>query len=124
MRKDIDINFNAHPMTGDLVIKRGFFAVEQSMRNLILTNMYERGYNVGVYSNVSNSLFENDLPLFRQTLKNNIDQVIKNYEPDVDLVDVVVTGTSNENEIEVTIYYTYATNPDVQSFKVDLQRLR
>lgn len=48
MRIDIDPNFSPHPMSKDLVTKSGDSAVESSIKNLVLTNYYERGFNVEV----------------------------------------------------------------------------
>ena len=39
---DLDLDFIAHPTTGDVVKKTGVDAIKRSVRNLILTNFYDR----------------------------------------------------------------------------------
>ena len=41
---DLDLDFTAHPVTKDIVLKRDVEAVKRSIRNLILTNQYERPF--------------------------------------------------------------------------------
>ena len=123
MRQDIDLHFTPHPLTGDLAMKRDRYAVDQSIRNLILTNFYERGFNIEVGSNVTDSLFENFTPLLQQTLKSNIKRVLSNFEPGVELVEVIA-NMNEPNELTVEIYYTYLNDPDTKSAIIPIRRLR
>ena len=53
--RDLNIGFKAHPVTGALLTVKNAESVKQGVRNLILTNHYERPYrpsyggNVGQY---------------------------------------------------------------------------
>lgn len=123
MRKDIDLNFIPHPLTGDLTFKTGKSAVEQSMKNLILTNYYERGFNVEAGSNLTDNLFDNFTPLIAQTMKDNIIQVLKNFEPNVEVVDVIVEQEES-NTVSVEIYYNIFNDPQVRSVVIPIRRLR
>jgi phage baseplate assembly protein W len=122
-RKDIDLSFTAHPLTGDLAIKRDQSAVDQSIRNLILTNFYERGFNIEVGSNVTDYLFENFTPLLQQTIKSNIRQVLNNFEPGVEIVDVIA-DMRESNKLTVEIYYNYLNNPEIRTAIIPIRRLR
>lgn len=122
MRKDFDFSFSPHPLTGDLPIKEDNRAIQQSLRNLVLTNFYERGFNTEVGSNMKSSLFENITPLVAQSLKEDIEEVIDNFEPNVELVDVAVRD--NDNELLCTVYYTIFNNPEIQEVTIPIQRLR
>lgn len=123
MRKDIDLSFTPHPLTGDLAMKSGRSAVDQSVKNLVLTEFYERGFNVEVGSNVTDSLFDNFTMLTQQTIKNNITKVLSNFEPGVEVVDVVADMTDT-NTLTVEIYYNYLNDPDVRTVVIPIQRLR
>lgn len=123
MRKDIDINFIPHPLTGDLSVKTGKSAVEQSMKNLVLTNFYERGFNVEAGSNLTDNLFEEFTPLTAQTMKDNIIQVLRNFEPNIEIVNVIVEQEES-NTINVEIYYNIFNDPQVRSVVIPLRRLR
>lgn len=123
MRKDIDLNFTPHPLTGDLSMKKDRSAVDQSMRNLVMTNFYERGFNVELGGNVSDSLFDNFTFLTQQTIKNNIVRVLQNFEPGVEVVDVIAEMKTS-NVLNVEIYYNYFNDPEVRSVTIPLERLR
>ena len=42
--KDLDLNFRAHPVTKDVVKRTGNAAIIGAVRNLILTNLYEKPF--------------------------------------------------------------------------------
>jgi hypothetical protein len=121
--KDIDFSFKPHPLTGDIATKSGNSAVQQSLRNLIRTNFYDRGFNVEVGSNIDFSLFENITSLTQQQLKDNITNVIQNFEPRVSLIDVAVKQVG-DNDLSVTLYYTVLNNPSEQVLTIDLSVIR
>lgn len=123
MRKDIDLNFVPHPLTGDLAMKTGRGAIDQSVKNLVLTNFYERGFNIEVGSNLPDSLFDNFTSLDQQTIKSNIIRVLKNFEPNVEVTEVISTLEQN-NELKVEIYYTYSNDPEVRSTVIPIRRLK
>ncbi len=123
MRRDIDFSFKRHPLTGDLATKTDSSALKQSIRNIVLTNFYERGFNVEVSSNLNASLFENVGNLMLQQVRDNISNALANFEPDCELLDVEVID-NDDNSISVTIYYNEFTNPDTQSISIELARLR
>lgn len=123
MRKDIDLSFKPHPLTGDLSTKTGSSAIRQSLINLIRTNYYDRGFNVEVGTNIDRSLFEHITVLTGQQLRDNISNTIRNFEPQVELLDVEVHDAGN-NEIKIKILYTELNNPKEQTLVIDLERIR
>lgn len=124
MRFDIDFNFGIHPLTGDLATKRSSGAIRQAIKNIVLTSFYERGFNIEFGTNLRSSLFENITQLTIQTMKDFIQEGIRNFEPHVELVDVVMQRGSNENTVYATIIYTEYNNPIEQSIIVELERLQ
>jgi len=123
MRKDIDLNFSIHPLTGDLAMKTGKSAIEQSMKNLLLTSYYERGFNIEIGSDIQSSIFENFSVLMQQTIKNNIVRLIDNFEPNVEVVEVMVS-MEESNELLIDIYYTYYNDPQINNVTIPIARLR
>lgn len=123
MRRDIDFSFKRHPLTGDIATKTDSTALKQSIRNIALTNYYERGFNVELASNLNASLFENVGNLMLQQIRDNITNSLNNFEPDCELIDVEVID-NDDNSITVTIYYNEFNNPDTQSVSIELARLR
>lgn len=125
MRKDIDLGFKKHPLTGDLVLKTGPAAIRQSLINIVRTNFYDRGFNVEVGTNTDFHLFENASMVTTNHLKLNITNSIKNFEPDVELVDVKVFDNKiDENTIVVKIYYVPLNSATTEELSISLERIR
>jgi phage baseplate assembly protein W len=105
---DLDLDFIAHPTTGDVVKKTGVDAIKRSVRNLILTNFYDRPFRSYIGSNAQKILFDN-INIFTATfLKDAIAEVIRNFEPRVRLPDTEM----NDNGIEVSV------DPDLNGYNV------
>jgi len=56
---DIPTNFDVHPVKEDLVLVTNESAVKRSIRNLLLTDPYERFFNPLIGSGIRQTLFEN-----------------------------------------------------------------
>jgi len=122
-RVDIDFNFRPHPLTGDITLKKGSSAIVQSLKNIVLTSFYERGFNVVFGTNVRSSLFELYSPLDLLTMKQFIIEAINIHEPDVEIYDVVVqSAIEDENSIEIIIQYTEYNSPDIRDVQIKLER--
>ena len=57
--KDLNLNFSINPVTGDVNTVTDVIAVKRSVRNLLLTNHYDRPFHREIGSNVPHLLFEN-----------------------------------------------------------------
>ncbi|CAB4162789.1 baseplate wedge subunit [uncultured Caudovirales phage] len=99
-------------------------SVNQSLKNLLLTNLGERLYQPTIGSNIINSLFELNLVENRNTLEFFIETTIKNNEPRVIPLQISVNSTDNENQIQIQIVYTLINNPTPISFSFLLKRAR
>lgn len=102
---DLDLNFTAHPVTGDVTKKLDIEAIKQSVRNLILTKNFERPFHSEIGSQVRAVLFEPASPSTTVILKKSIEDVINNFEPRVILDDVQVSGNIDDNAYYIKIYF-------------------
>lgn len=121
---DLDLDFIMHPTTKDVVIKKGPDAIKRSVRNLILTNFYDRPFRPYIGSSVNKMLFENFNPLTATFLKNAIFEVVNNYEPRVRLVDVQVSEDSDNNGMNVTLSYVILNRSEPVVTTIFLERIR
>ena len=103
--KDISLSFKRHPVTNDILALRNEDAIKRSVRNLVETVNEERFFNSLIGSHVRESLFELPDNQVRATLKSQIENSILNFEPRVDLTDVIVNHPNDTNDLEVTISY-------------------
>jgi phage baseplate assembly protein W len=121
---DLDLDFILHPTTKDVVRKFGPDAIKRSVRNLILTNFYDKPFRSGVGSNATRLLFENMTPLTNNFLKNAIIEVIRNYEPRVEVFSVEVEFDYDNNGYNATLNYIILNDNTQISTSVFLERIR
>ena len=122
--KDLDLDFLPHPVTGDVRKKVGDEAIKRSVRNLILTNFYERPFRAYIGSNAQKLLFEPITPMTATFLKNAIIETIRNFEPRVSLLDVNVSVSEDDNGYNVTMRYYINNVPVPVVSTIFLQRIR
>lgn len=102
---DIDLNFGLHPVTKDVVRKYDEEAIKASVKNLVLTQNYERPFHSEIGSQIRGLLFEPYSPLLNVILKKEITNTINNFEPRVQLIDVQIIAMPDNNDISVTIQF-------------------
>lgn len=121
---DLDFRFTKHPVKKDLVLSYDEQAVIRSVKNLILTNHYERPFQPDIGSNVRRMLFEPISPLTANYLQKEISDVIKNYEPRATLNEVFVDMSPDENSYTVYISFYLVNQSTPITINFLLQRLR
>jgi phage baseplate assembly protein W len=95
-----------HPDNHDLVIKKNEEAVKTAIRNLILTNKYERPFQPNFGSNIKKFLFDPINQITQQNIKDEITNTIETYEPRANLIEVRVTPYLDDNAYRVTIVFS------------------
>ena len=103
--KDISLSFKRHPVTNDILALTNEDAIKRSVRNLVETINEERFFNHLIGSRVRESLFEVPDNTIRATLKSQIENSILNFEPRVNLTDVIINHPNDTNDLEVTVAY-------------------
>ena len=121
---DLDLDFAAHPVTKDIVFKTDVEAVKRSIRNLILTNKYERPFQPEIDGGVTRHLFQLSTPHTKHDIKGAVENCILNFEPRAEIIDVTVGGDLDKNGFEITIMFRVVNTPDPVTIEVFLERLR
>ena len=121
---DLDLDFTAHPVTKDIVLKKDVEAVKRSIRNLILTNRYERPFQPNIDGGVTRHLFELSTPHTIHNIESAIRNCISNYEPRAEVLDVFVTGDLDNNGFHVSLSFRVINTPDPVTVELFLERLR
>ena len=103
--KDISASFQVNPLTNDLIVIKNTTAIARSLRNLVLTTPGERFFNENLGSQVNNLLFENVDDVTAMSVRQEIINVIENYEPRVKLLTVSVNANIDTYSMDVLIAY-------------------
>jgi|TARA_B100000614_G_scaffold98930_1_gene89064 phage baseplate assembly protein W len=121
---DIDLNFERNLVTSDVVAVEDVIAIKRAVKNLVQTNFYERPFQPVLGCGVRELLFENFTPMTKVFLQNKISEVLKNYEPRIDLTSVNVDDDQDNNRLIVDINFYVVGVPGPQTVSTFLQRLR
>lgn len=122
--KDLDLNFSIHPIRKDINIHKAEYAVINSVKNLILTNHFERPFQPEVGSNIRRLLFENVDVILAAQLEREIEETVNNFEPRVQISSIVATPAPDENGYKVIMEFFVINNPDPIKINFFLERIR
>ena len=123
--KDLNQNFGINPVTSDVTTVTDVNAVKRSVRNLLLTNHYDRPFHPEIGSNVQALLFENFGPITGNQLSRQIEEIISNYEPRARVETVECYPVPNTNTYDVRIYFYVENLPaELQEFQTILEAMR
>ena len=103
--KDISMSFKVSPLTFDLIANKNETAIARSIRNLILTAPGERPFNPELGSQVSRLLFNPMDDITTDSLREQISNTINNFEPRVNLRQVIVQPNFDVGEYDISIRY-------------------
>lgn len=122
--KDLDLNFTAHPVKKDVSKRLDEYAISNSIKNLVLTNFYERPFQPTIGSNVKRLLFDNVDVLTASLLEREIAECITNFEPRARVirVDAQPDADNNRYQIELQFFIVNLTVPVTINFY--LERVR
>ena len=122
--KDFDLAMRAHPVTGKLFVKKNDDSLIQAIKNLILTNQYERPFRSDFWSSIQDDLFENYSSETESSIRYNISTAIENYEPRVELIDIIFVGDPDRNSLGVSIIFRGKNSTNISEANISLDRIR
>lgn len=122
--KDLDLSFSAHPERGDVLKKLDISSIIQSLKSLLFTIPGERPFQPNLGSPLYNLLFEPLDDISMALIDKTIGHTIQNYEPRVTLDLVQIVPNDEENEVQISIFFTVKGTQTPASFTTTLKRLR
>ena len=122
--RDIDSDFIAHPVTGDVAQKINKEAIKQSVKNLVRMTRFDKPFQPHIDSRIRSLLFEPDTPLTKVELRRSIFDVLRRHEPRIILNEVNVLYNTPDNSYNITIRYQIINQPNTERVSIQLERLR
>lgn len=129
--KDFNISFEPDPLTGDILTVEDEAAVIQSVKNLVLTSLYERPFQPSLGSNIYETLFEPLDQITQTVLAQRIKTVIDQFEPraTVKFIDLYIDRGPqgqklDDNELLIEVGFLVYNLPTLVTTEVILRRLR
>ena len=103
--KDLSASFQTNPLSNDLIALKNESAIARSVRNLVLTGQGERPFQPVLGTGVSRLLFENMDKLTASAIRSELRTTIENYEPRVEINEIIVEPDFERNAFDVTLQY-------------------
>ena len=121
---DLGITMTAHPVTGNVSVKKNADAVIGALKNLILTSRFERPYDPLFGADIRSRLFENFDAIEQVNIEEDIKTAIKNYEPRARISEVQVVASPNSNRVQIGISFYVANDAQLINVGLEIQRTR
>ena len=103
--KDLSASFQTNPLSNDLIALKNESAIARSVRNLVLTIQGERPFQPVLGTGVNNLLFDNMDKLTASAIRSELRTTIENYEPRVEINEILVEPDFEGNAFHVTLQY-------------------
>ena len=120
---DLDLFMNQHPVKKDVTTKKDSDAIKRSIKNIILTNKFERPFKPNFGASVRNMLFELDSQRQVRRFTKDIEKLISALEPRVNNVRVNV-GEMESNTLNMTVFYNITNGLPNQGVEFTVTRVR
>lgn len=121
--KDIDLSFNVKT-SGDVYKKTHAAAVKQAVKNLIMTNFFEKPFQPFFGGNITALIFELSNNTTSDEIKENITNAIEYYEPRARILDIIVNANPDSNTVSVSIQFKVVSTEEIVILETSISRLR
>lgn len=120
---DLDLFMTPHPVTKDVTTKKDSDAIKRSVKNIILTNKFERPFKPNFGASVRNMLFELESQRKTRKITKEIEKMVSILEPRVNNVQVRI-GEVIGNELNMTVFYNITNGLPNQGVEFTVTRVR
>lgn len=120
---DLDLTLAIHPYRRDIMPLKDDRAIRNALKNLLLTDSFERPFQPNLGVNLRGLLFEPMGILTELSITDQIKFVLRS-ESRVEILKVDVNGNENKNRYDITIKFKIKENNQIDTFNISLRRLR
>lgn len=120
---DLDLKLTRHKIRKDIIPLRDDQAVKNAVKNLILTNFFEKPFQPNIGANLRGLLFEPADAITELALEDNIKRVLKR-ETRIDVSFVEVVDLSDRNAYRITVKFNIKQLDQSAEVEIVLRRLR
>ena len=122
--RDLDLSLLIHPIRKDINVLKDDNAVKNAVKNLLITNAFERPFQPQRGANLRGLLFEPADAITRIAIKDNIKRVLRDYEPRVKVLSIGLNDLSDQNAYRLTVKFLIKENDTDDTVEILLSRLR
>ena len=120
---DIDLSFKKKT-TGDVFKKTDAAAVKQSIKNILLTNRFEKPFSPYFGGDLGRFLFSLDTEFDEEDVRDRVISAVSNFEPRASIRRVNVEIAPDFNSVLIDVVFQIIATEEVDTLTVSLTRLR
>ena len=121
---DLDLSLKIHPIRKDIIPLKDDAAVKNAVRNLLISNFYERPFQDDLGANLRGLLFEPAGVITNIELRDNIRFVLEKYEPRITVRSIDITDIFDTNQYRIKVNFAIKQDNQNDSVEIVLRRLR
>lgn len=121
---DFSAQFGRNRITNDLVQLTEIDAVKRAIKNLIMTDKYERLLNPRIGAGIRALLFEQMTPLTTMSIRDVISNTLSEFEPRAIVDQVDVQPDYDRQSYYITIIFSMRSTEQVGTVEFFLNRIR
>lgn len=122
--RDLDLSLKIHPIRKDIIPLKDDAAIKNAVKNLLVSNFYERPFQEDLGANLRGLLFEPAGFITEIQLRDNIRNVLNKYEPRVRVTNIDITDMSQENSYKIIVNFKIKEYDSAAAVEIVLRRLR
>lgn len=122
--RDLDLSLKIHPIRKDIIPLKDDTAIKNAVKNLLITNFFERPFQDDLGANLRGLLFEPAGYITEIQLRDNIRTVLSKYEPRVRVTNIDITDMSQENSYNIIVNFKIKEYDSAAAVEIVLRRLR
>ena len=122
--RDLDLSLKKHPIRKDINVLKDDNAIKNAVKNLLITNAFERPFQPQLGANLRGLLFEPADAITRIAIKENVKRVLKDHEPRIRVLGIGINDLSDQNAYRLTVKFLIKENDTDETVEIFLRRLR
>jgi len=122
--RDLDLSLKIHPIRKDIIPLKDDAAIKNAVKNLLVSNFYERPFQDDLGANLVGLLFEPASILTNILLRNSIKDVLNKYEPRIATTNITITDLPDQNSYNILVKFRIKEDDTASAVEIELRRLR
>ena len=121
---DLNLKLTLHPVRKDIMPLKDDAAIKNSVKNILLTNFFERPFQPDLGANLRALLFEPADAITRVAIRDSVKNKLTEKEPRIEDVTVIVENDDANNAYRLTIGFNIKQIEKTETVEIILKRLR
>lgn len=122
--RDLDLSLKIHPIRKDIIPLKDDNAIKNALRNLLVSNFYDRPFGRDKGANLKGLLFEPADVFTKISMRKGIENVIRKYEPRVTTRSIVINDDPDSNSYKINVNFLIKEFDTNENVSIVLRRLK